>query len=70
MGDETFLDRGFNDPFCSHDREDLLTFIADSARMLRAALWFDDVLEGTFPDAHRPPAILEEGRARLDRLTN
>lgn len=88
---EAFLDRGFNDPFGSHDLEDLLmliagrpelanelqplspdvrAFIADSARMLMAAPWFDDVLEGTFPDAQRLPAILEGVRARLDRLTN
>lgn len=45
-------------------------FIADSARMLLAAPWFDDVLEGTFPDVQRLPAILEGVRARLYRLTN
>lgn len=88
---EAFFDRGFNDPFGSHDLEDLLmliagraelaaelplltadvrAFIADSARMLRAESWFDDALEGTFPDAQRLPAILEGVRARLDRLTN
>ena len=88
---EAFLDRGFNDPFGSHDLEDLLmliagrpelanelqplspdvrAFIADSVRMLLAAPWFDDVLEGTLPDAQRLPAILEGVRARLDRLTN
>lgn len=49
---------------------DVRTFIADSTRMLLAAPWFDDVLEGTFPDAQRVPAILEGVRARLDRLTN
>jgi hypothetical protein len=88
---EAFLDRGCDDPYGSHDLEDLLmliagraeladelhllttgvrAFIADSARMLQAAPWFDDVLEGTFPDAQRLPAILEGVRARLDRLTN
>jgi hypothetical protein len=88
---EAFLDRGSDDPFGSHDLEDLLmfiagraelanelhlltpdvrAFIADSARMLRAAPWFDDVLEGTFPDAQRLPAILDGVRARLDRLMN
>ncbi|WP_396207071.1 nucleotidyl transferase AbiEii/AbiGii toxin family protein [Gemmatimonas sp.] len=88
---EAFLDRGAEDPFGSHDLEDLLmliagraelanelhlltpdvrAFIADSARMLRAAPWFDDVLEGTLPDAQRLPAILEGVRARIDRLMN
>lgn len=88
---EAFQDRGSDDPFGSHDLEDLLmfiagraelanelhpltpdvrAFIADSARMLRAAPWFDEVLEGTFPDAQRLPAILEGVRARIDRLMN
>lgn len=88
---EAFLDRGSDDPFGSHDLEDLLmliagrheladelsqftpevrAFMADSSRMLQAAPWFDDVLEGTFPDAQRLPAILESVRARLARLTN
>jgi hypothetical protein len=49
---------------------DVRAFIADSARMLRAAPWFDDVLEGTLPDAQRLPAILEGVRARIDRLMN
>jgi hypothetical protein len=86
---EAFLDRGSDDPFGSHDLEDLLmliagraelvdelqiltpdvrAFIADSAAMLRGASWFDDVLEGTFPDAQCLPAILESVRARLYRL--
>jgi len=88
---EAFHGRGSDDPFGSHDLEDLLmliagrtelalelplftpdvrAFIADSASMLRGAPWFDDALEGTFPDAQRLPAILEGVRARLDRLTN
>lgn len=87
---EAFHGRGSDDPFGSHDLEDLLmliagrpelanevqplspdvrAFIADSARMLLGAPWFDDVLEGTFPDAQRLPEILEGVRARLDRLT-
>lgn len=88
---EAFHGRGSDDPFGSHDLEDLLmliagrtelavelplftsdvrAFIADSARMLRGAPWFDDVLEGTFPDAQRLPAILDGVCARLDRLAN
>ena len=46
------------------------TFIADSARVLQEAPWFDDVLEGIFPDVQRLPAVLDAVRARLDRLTN
>jgi hypothetical protein len=45
-------------------------FIADSVRTLMASPWFDDVLEGTFPDAQRLPAILEGVRVRLVRLTD
>jgi hypothetical protein len=88
---EAFLDRGAEDPFGSHDLEDLLmliagrpeiadellqlpselrAFIADSVRTLMASPWFDDVLEGTFPDAQRLPAILEGVRVRLVRLTD
>jgi hypothetical protein len=87
---EAFLDRGYNDPFSSHDLEDLLMFTAGrpelaneiqslpmevrgfitaSARMLLAAPWFDDVLEGTFPDAQRLPRVLLEIRARIEALT-
>lgn len=86
---EAFLDRGYDDPFGSHDLEDLLmliagrpelenelrslslevrTFIADSARLLRAAPWFDDVLEGTFPDAQRLPNVLVRIRDRISAL--
>ncbi len=86
---EAFLDRGYDDPFGSHDLEDLLmliagrpelenelrslsldvrTFIADSARLLRAAPWFDDVLEGTFPDAQRLPNVLVRIRDRISGL--
>jgi hypothetical protein len=43
-------------------------FIADSARMLLAAPWFDDVLEGAFPDAQRLPNVLLHIRERIDRL--
>jgi hypothetical protein len=86
---EAFLDRGFEDPFSSHDLEDLLmliagrpelahelpslsldmrVFIADSVRMLMAAPWFDDVLEGTFPDAQRLPNVLVGIRERISKL--
>jgi hypothetical protein len=88
---EAFHDRGSDDPFGSHDLEDLLmliagraelavelplfppdvrAFIANSAHLLRAAPWFDDALEGTFPDVGRLPAILEGVRANFDRLSN
>ena len=86
---EAFLDRGGDDPFGSHDLEDLLmliagrpeltdelqslpmdarAFIADSAQMLLAAPWFDDVLEGTFPDAQRLPNVLVRIRERISTL--
>jgi len=83
---EAFLDRGAEDPFGSHDLEDLLmliagrpeiadelmqlpselrVFIADSVRTLMASPWFDDVLEGTFPDAQRLPSMLVSIRQRV-----
>ncbi|MCC6432068.1 MAG: nucleotidyl transferase AbiEii/AbiGii toxin family protein [Gemmatimonadaceae bacterium] len=86
---EAFIDRGRDDPYGSHDLEDLLmliagrhelahelpplsldvrTFIADSARMLLVAPWFDDVLEGTFPDAQRLPDVLVRIRERIAEL--
>ncbi len=86
---EAFRDRGYDDPFGSHDLEDLLmliagrpelanelpslsldvrTFLADSARTLLAAPWFDDVLEGTFPDAQRLPNVLVGIRQRISEL--
>ena len=86
---EAFLDRGGDDPFGSHDLEDLLmliagrpeftdelqslpmdarAFIADSAQMLLAAPWFDDVLEGTFPDAQRLPNVPVRIRERISTL--
>ncbi|MCZ8204324.1 hypothetical protein [Gemmatimonas sp.] len=86
---EAYLGRGADDPFGSHDLEDLLmliagrpeladeldrqspdvrTFVADSVRMLQAAPWFDDVLEGTFPDAQRLPNVLVGIRERISRL--
>ena len=86
---EAFIDRGRDDPYGSHDLEDLLmliagrpdlarelqpfsldvrTFIADSARMLLVAPWFDDVLEGTFPDAQRLPNVLVRIRERIAEL--
>ena len=86
---EAFLDRGGDDPFGSHDLEDLLmliagrpeltdelqslpmdarAFIADSAQMLLAAPWFDDVPEGTFPDAQRLPNVLVRIRERISTL--
>jgi hypothetical protein len=49
---------------------EMRAFIADAVRTLIASPWFDDVLEGTFPDAQKLPAILEGVRARLVRLTN
>lgn len=49
---------------------ELRVFIADSVRTLIASPWFDDVLEGTFPDAQKLPEILKGVRARLVRLTN
>jgi hypothetical protein len=47
---------------------DVRTFIADSARMLLVAPWFDDVLEGTFPDAQRLPNVLVRIRERISAL--
>lgn len=86
---EAFLDRGYADPYGSHDLEDLLmliagrpelthelqslpvdvhSFIADSARQMLAAPWFDDVLEGTFPDAQQLPKLLVRIRERIAAL--
>jgi hypothetical protein len=86
---EAFLDRGRDDPFGSHDLEDILmlvagrpelaneiqplplpvrAFIADSVRTLLAAPWFDDVLEGTFPDAQRLPNVLVRIGKRISAL--
>ncbi len=86
---EAFFDRGSNDPFGSHDLEDILmlvagrpelahefqslsvdvcTFIAESVQKLLAEPWFDDVLEGTFPDAQRLPNVLVGIRERIARL--
>lgn len=86
---EAFLDRGRDDPFGSHDLEDVVmfiagrpeltgelqslpmdarAFIADSAKKLLAASWFDEVLEGTFPDAQRLPNVLVRIRERISAL--
>ena len=86
---EAFLNRGGDDPFGSHDLEELLmliagrpeltdelqslpmdarAFIADSAQMLLAAPWFDDILEGTFPDSQRLPNVLVRIRERISTL--
>jgi len=43
-------------------------FIADSVRTLMASPWFDDVLEGTFPDAQRLPSMLVSIRQRVSTL--
>ena len=47
---------------------DARTFIGNSARLLMAAPWFDDVLEGTFPDAQRLPDVLVGIRRRISAL--
>ena len=86
---EAFFDRGSDDPFGSHDLEDVLmlvagraelayelqslsldarTFIAESVQKLLGAPWFDDVLEGTFPDAQRLPKVLVGIRERISGL--
>jgi hypothetical protein len=36
--------------------------------MLLVAPWFDDVLEGTFPDAQRLPNVLVRIRERIAEL--
>jgi len=88
---EAFFDRGSDDPFGSHDLEDVLmlvagraelayelqslsldarTFIAESVQKLLGAPWFDDVLEGTFPDAQRLPKVLVGIRERISGLVS
>ncbi len=47
---------------------DVRAFIADSARMLLLAPWFDDLLEGTFPDAQRLPNVRVRVRERIAEL--
>ncbi len=47
---------------------DARTFIAESVPKLLVAPWFDDVLEGTFPDAQRLPKVLVGIRERFSGL--